>query len=216
MKIRDQLWKGKRRAFVIADTHFGDALAFAKFQRPFKDVDSADEGMIAAINEVVSERDTLLHVGDVFGEREWTKDERRKAKQLRERIACRTILLVRGNLDPIGERWFDGMFESVDDVLTWKGWPSDDGAHADRRVIACHYPMRQWQGWPNGALHLYGHVHGTLAEQDRSTDVGVDCWSYRPLELAPLLTWLAHRPWTTPSEWPRLQVMRDRVPMALH
>jgi len=207
VKLRDRLWKANRRIFVTADTHFGDEAARVKFQRPFPDVEATDDAMIDAINERVGADDALLHLGDFFGRSEWSKSERSDAKRLRARIACRTIMLIRGNLDPDKSDWFDEMFASVDDILAWKGWP-DGGA---LRVVACHYPMRQWQGWPGGALHLYGHVHGTLAEVDRSTDVGVDCWGFRPIELAPLLTMLAARPVATPESWPRGQPIRDAL-----
>lgn len=205
MKIRDRFWKGSRRTFVTADTHFGDAVAFAKFARPFESVQATDEAIVRAINESVGRNDILLHLGDLFGEREWTRAERSAAKRLRDGIRCRRIVLVRGNTDPVGERWFDGMIEEAHDLLTWRGWPGNDRV----RAVACHYPMRQWQGWPSGAVHLYGHVHGTLPECGRSTDVGVDCWGFRPIELAALLDALAARPFECPTEWPRQQPVRN-------
>lgn len=206
MKTRDRFWRKGRKAFVTADTHFGDAIAFRKFERPFASVEAMDEAMIASINERVGERDTLLHVGDLFGEREWTKAERQRARRLRDAIRCRRIVLVAGNTDPVGERWFDGLVSEIHQVLTWKGWPGEEKT----RVVACHYPMRQWQGWPSGAVHLYGHVHGTLGEEGRSTDVGVDCWRFAPLDLAELLGWLRARPFERPAEWPRVQPTRER------
>lgn len=204
MRPRDLFWKGTRRTYVTADTHFGDAIAFRKFKRPFTSVEACDEAMVAAINERVGVRDVLLHVGDLFGEREWTRGEKRHAAALRDRIRCRKIVLVTGNTDPVGERWFDRLVHDAHDVLTWRGWPGEEKS----RVVACHYPMRQWQGWPSGAVHLYGHVHGTLPELDRSIDVGVDCWGYRPLDLAALLADLRKRPFTCPTTWPRGQAMR--------
>ena len=204
------LWKSGRNVFVTADTHFGDADAFAKFSRPFANADAMDDALVTAINASVAKRDLLLHVGDFGGDHDWTKAERAKLCAIRDGINCATVVLVRGNVDPVGERWFDGMFEEVHDVLTWKGWPGTTTAKP-LRVVASHYPMRQWQGWPNGAVHLYGHAHGTLSEEGRSTDVGVDCWSYAPVELTKLLESIAARPFAAPREWPRRQVMRDRA-----
>jgi calcineurin-like phosphoesterase family protein len=205
VKLREILWTRTRRTYVTADTHFGDAIAFRKFRRPFASVEAADEAMIAAMNERVGARDILLHVGDLFGEREWTATEKRKAARLRDRIACRKIVLVTGNTDPVGERWFDGLVHEAHDILSWRGWPGEERV----RVVACHYPMRQWQGWPSGAVHLYGHVHGTLPEEGRSTDVGVDCWRCAPIDLATLLDGLARRPFVCPARWPRRQPVRD-------
>lgn len=203
------LWTAHRRAFVTADTHFGDEEAFTKFTRPFPTVEAMDEAMLTSINDRVGKRDVLLHVGDFCGDRDWTRRQRATALSLRDAMRVRRIVLLRGNLDPVGERWFDGMFEEVHDVLTWKGWPRGDGSEAPQRVVVSHYPMRQWQGWPNGALHLYGHVHGTIPEEGRSTDVGVDCWRFKPLDLAKLLDSLAARTFTSPEAWPRRQAMRE-------
>ena len=205
------LWKDGRRAYVTADTHFGDEVALRKFARPFPSVEAMDEAMVAAINERVGERDWLVHLGDFGGDLEWTKAERGYLAGLRQRIACRRIILVRGNLDPVGEPWFDGMFDDIHELLTWKGWPTPEGRpdpERPLRVVACHYPLRQWQGWPNGAEHVYGHVHGGLPEEGRSMDVGVDCWNFRPLDLAASLTMLAGPPFEPPQEWPRRQPSR--------
>jgi calcineurin-like phosphoesterase family protein len=34
-----------------------------------------------------------------------------------------------------------------------------------------------------GDLHFYGHSHGTLPGTAASTDVGVDCFDFRPVTL---------------------------------
>jgi calcineurin-like phosphoesterase family protein len=207
VKPRDYFWKASRRTFVTADTHFGDDVALRKFGRPFRSVDECDEALIAAMNARIGRNDVLLHVGDLFGEREWSRGEKLRARRLRDRIRCRRIVLITGNTDPVGERWFDSMIEEAHDILTWRGWPGEERT----RVVACHYPVRQWQGWPSGAVHIYGHVHGTLPEVGRSTDVGVDCWKFQPIELSSLLGWLKARPFNCPKEWPRAQAARSAL-----
>ena len=52
-----------------------------------------------------------------------------------------------------------------------------------QRIFLCHYGMRTWPGAHRGALHLYGHSHGTLPGNAQCTDVGVDCWAFRPVTL---------------------------------
>lgn len=203
-----RLWRHARRVWVTADTHFGDDVARVKFARPFADTDAMDEALVAAWNARVGEEDLVLHLGDFAGEREWTKPERSRMRDLRGRLRCAGIVLVRGNLDPRGEAWFDELFDESHDLLTWKGWPGRE-EDVRLRVVACHYPLRQWQGWAHGAIHLYGHVHGGLSEEGRSTDVGVDCWTFAPVDLAALLDGLAARPFVAPSEWPRRQPTRE-------
>jgi len=182
------LWKPRRNVFVTADTHFGDAVAFQKFARPFASVDAMDGALVAAINECVGKRDVLLHIGDFGGDHTWTTLERARLRAVRDGIACASIVLVRGNVDPVGARWFDRMFEETHDVLTWKGWPGASTAKP-LRVVASHYPL--------------------LAEEGRSTDIGVDCWSYRPVDLTSVLNMLAARPFQVPTVWPIRQPSRE-------
>ena len=108
------------------------------------------------------------------------------------RIACKRIILLRGNHDPRDDPEFDALFESVHDILSIKGWASGD-VSGPERVVLCHYALRIWQGRHNGSLHLYGHSHGTLEEIGRSTDVGVDSWEYAPVEIDQVLAMLTER-----------------------
>ena len=63
--------------------------------------------------------------------------------------------------------------------------PAPDGA--ELRLFLAHYPHRSWPGVWRGTRHLYGHVHGKLADTTRSCDVGVDAWDDRPASLAEIL-----------------------------
>jgi calcineurin-like phosphoesterase family protein len=49
------------------------------------------------------------------------------------------------------------------------------------RLVLCHYAFRTWNGMAKGALNLHGHSHGRLKPLPRQTDVGVDCWDFRPI-----------------------------------
>jgi calcineurin-like phosphoesterase family protein len=45
------------------------------------------------------------------------------------------------------------------------------------------YAHRVWPSMHRGDLHFYGHSHGTLPGTAASTDVGVDCFGFRPVTL---------------------------------
>ncbi len=173
MSIVKDLQSTARRIFVTADTHFGHAEALRIFARPFADVTAMDDAYIEAINATVGPKDILLHLGDFLGPRSWDRGVVREAAALRERIACKRVYLVRGNHDPADEPEFDRLFEGVSDVLSVRGLSG-----IDERVVCFHYPIEQWQGRPNGAFHLHGHVHGHTASTGtvvtRRRDVGVD------------------------------------------
>ena len=163
------------RVWVTADTHFGHAQATSLFARPvaIDDACAMDEFLLDRINSRVHRRDRLLHLGDFTGPRIWKGDEGKEsvryAAEIRARIACKSIELVRGNHDPARKR-LKGLFDEVHEVLTFRGWSGGED-----RVVCCHYPLRTWQGAFDGSMHLYGHTHGTCEAKGRSMDVGVDC-----------------------------------------
>jgi len=191
MSTAKDLVKTTRRIFVTADTHFGHREALAIFARPHATAEAMDDAMIGAINATVGPKDILVHLGDFLGPHEWSAETRRRAEELRGRIACERIYLVRGNHDPSGERRFDALFEGVEDIVSARGI-----AGIDERVVMFHYPIDQWQGRPNGGFHLHGHVHGHGACVSRRADVGVDVAANlgRPRELSSLIAELRMQP----------------------
>ena len=58
-------------------------------------------------------------------------------------------------------------------------------------------------------MHLFGHVHGQLDEVSRSCDVGIDCWSYGPIRLDPLLRMLDEQDIPAFEPYTRRQPMRN-------
>lgn len=191
--------------FITGDTHFGHAEAIGMFRRPFQSVEEMDQAMLDGINRVVGRRDRLIHIGDFMGPSDWKEREtRRRARSLRDGIRCREVVLVRGNHDPRGVKAFERLFQECHDLLSFRGWSG-----GRERVTLCHYPLRLWRGMYRGAVHLYGHAHGSQPEVGRSTDVGVDCWGFRPVPLERLMGLLTERAFERPAEWPRRQEARD-------
>ena len=179
------------RTFVTGDTHFGHTQAIALFKRPVPegDVTAMDEMLLENINERVGKRDRLIHVGDFTGPLPWRGPARRSSletlRSLRAKIRCRRVELVVGNHDPtpsVARRVFD----DARHILSWRGWTG-----GPERIVAFHYPLRTWQGVMNGAMHLYGHMHGAFEPVGRSIDVGVDCWSHAPVLLDDVLAALS-------------------------
>lgn len=82
--------------------------------------------------------------------------------------------IVRGNHDPknilskkIKNTHFTELIHSVHD--------------GDNKVILCHYPIYEWNGYYHGAYHFYGHLHGTRRSfHERAFEVGVDIQDYEP------------------------------------
>ena len=195
--------------FFTADTHFGHANILKYCKRPFlcesdqKHFDAAqrigdpvlrdhtirnipisresaermDHAILANINAVVGPEDTLYHLGDFcFGDmRHW--------RRCREGIRCKQIILCLGNHDK--ER------QVPPDSFTMV---HPHGAAVEiecegHRFVLNHYAMRVWNRSHHGVMHLYGHSHGSLADDPHtlSMDVGVDTHSFRPYSMDEVL-----------------------------
>lgn len=149
--------------FFTADLHLGHGNIIRHCDRPFSTVEEMDAVIIDAINDTVGPRDTLWILGDFC---------HRGPAAYRDRILCRTVRLLFGNHDRRGKCEAAG-FASVADVAEVR--------LGLQRVWLSHYPHRSWPASHRGSWHLYGHVHGTLADASpNSLDVGVDAvcdWS---------------------------------------
>jgi calcineurin-like phosphoesterase family protein len=154
--------------WFTADTHFGHAGALSLYRRPFGSVAAMNAEMVARWNEAVGPNDDIWHLGDFA---------------LRTPVAAVSDLLsslngrkhlVTGNNDPI-------------EIAALPGWSSVQ-AYAEitadgQRVVLCHYAFRTWNGMAKGVLNLHGHSHGRLKPLPRQTDVGVDAWDFRPIQV---------------------------------
>lgn len=152
--------------WFTADHHFGHARIIELAKRPFSSVSEMDEAMIENWNQRVAPGDLVYHVGD-FAFADHTTYLRRLKGQKR---------LILGNHDHSNR------------VKKAEGWSTVDSLlHIDVDeipIVLCHYGLRVWNRSHYGALHFYGHSHGTLPGDSQSCDVGVDCWDFRPINLA--------------------------------
>lgn len=102
------------------------------------------------------------------------------------RLHGRRRYLVRGNHDRISVRLpWDGIFDVAQVSV-----PDPDTA-APVGLFLFHYACRVWPRMHRGDIHLYGHSHGMLPGTAASTDVGVDCFDFRPVTLVQIRARLA-------------------------
>ncbi|MGU3340774.1 metallophosphoesterase [Methylobacterium mesophilicum] len=163
------------RILFSSDHHFGhQALLGTRLglRRPFDTMVAHDEGLIACWNAAVRPCDTVWHLGDFC-----YRCPEAKAQEIFARLNGRRRFLVRGNHDRVGARLpWDGIFDVAHVHV----------ADPDGSVTGCwlsHYAHRVWPRMHRGDIHLYGHSHGTLPGTAASTDVGVDCFGFRPVAL---------------------------------
>jgi calcineurin-like phosphoesterase family protein len=163
------------RQVFVSDTHLGHAgILSPRMQnpRPFASIKAHDETLIANWNAVVRPDDTVWHLGDFC-----YRCSEDYARSVFGRLRGRQRFLVRGNHDRISVRLpWDGVFDVARVVV-----PGPDGL--PQGVWMSHYAHRVWPRMHRGDLHFYGHSHGTLPGTAASTDVGVDCFGFRPVTL---------------------------------
>lgn len=157
------------KIYYTSDTHFGHANIIKYSNRPFKDVEEMNYELIRRWNEVVSPEDTVYHLGD-FGFASAEKNNR-----IAVQLNGAQKFILWGNhckSTPTGFTKLGQCHEIYDN---------------NHKIVMCHYGMRVWNKSHHGALHLYGHSHGSLPGDSQSLDVGVDCWDWYPVDLEQIL-----------------------------
>ena len=167
------------RDWFISDHHFGHANIIKHAQRPFSNVASMNESMLAQWNAVVGPHDRVIHIGDLY----WGADPE-QWKTVRRRLNGK-ILLVQGNHDPV-PALLDA--QVVDAVLP----PICEVHYRCRRTgqkryfTLCHFPLAEWPRLWGGGIHLHGHTHGTHPAGHptppglRRLDVSADAVGFTP------------------------------------
>ncbi|HEX2019946.1 MAG TPA: metallophosphoesterase [Aurantimonas sp.] len=158
--------------FFTADTHFNDPRILRIDRRPFPDLVTHDEALVARWNETVGKSDVVWHLGD------FARGDVAAKSALLARLNGRKQLIVGNNDD--------------DSTIGAEGWESVQ-AYKEIRVegrmlILCHYAFRTWNQMGKGSIDLHGHSHGKLKPLTRQYDVGVDAWDYRPVTVAQILS----------------------------
>ena len=165
------------RTWFTADTHIGQADVASYFGRDryFPTLAHHDRRIRAELKARIEPGDTLVHLGDVGA---------KGARSLCGVPGVRQIL-VRGNHDDhVRAR---GEWDEVVDYVEFE--------IGGQLVLCLHYPMLAWRGDRKGSIHLHGHSHGRVKDERRGRggriDVGVDCWSYKPVRFSQIVQRLA-------------------------
>lgn len=186
--------------FVVSDTHWYHKNIVKYCDRP----ENHDRVMVQRWNDVVSDDDVVLHLGDLFMSRRDNYD------RFREKIAPRLNgrkYLILGNHDDVKLDYKGLGFEPIKPFRM--GWQlpylvSIHGADATRRaswtatsetlvVEFHHYPSAHVEP---GHLRIHGHIHnngyGTepgvrVAARERNLNVSVEVIDYTPQPIGFLL-----------------------------
>lgn len=160
--------------YFTSDHHFGHKNIIGFSGRPYHDIEEMNHDFMLRWNSVVSDIDTVYHLGDLsYCRDKGTADILRRLNG--------KIKIVPGNHDTPGR--FGEVSRSLVEVLP----PIFKLEEAGIQVVLCHYPIESWGAMRRGVLHFHGHSHGKSRVMSGRIDVGVDCWDYTPISLERLV-----------------------------
>lgn len=185
----------KQRLFFSSDLHFGHGNSIKFCNRPFKNVDDMNKGLIDNWNNVVGEKDIVWTLGDFAF---MSIDEIIK---ILGQLNGEHHMILGNHCKQVknhAKRLID--LGLVNEIRDYKeiSWPGSDGNK--QKICLFHYPQRSWNGSHYGSWQLHGHVHGTMEPYGRSVDVGVDApWvtgyaPYRPISFEEIELFMSKQP----------------------
>ena len=167
--------------WFTSDQHYGHANILNLCpDRPWNSVEEMNETLIKNYQAVVRPSDQVFFLGD-FAFKSLA------AKILPRLPGNKTLIIGNHDWDKPGrmsERRRDELLEAgfskiVDTYLLRVRDGISQGKH--QWIWLAHYAQRTWPKKWSGGWHLFGHSHGRMPDDSLSTDVGVDCWDYKPV-----------------------------------
>lgn len=139
--------------YYISDTHFGHANIMKHSERPFSSVEEMDKAIIDGWNKYVKPNDEVYFLGDFC-----YKSANHNPLYYLEKLKGIKYLIV-GNHDRglLKDPKIRTQFKWIRDIET-----ITDG---NNKIVLCHYPLVEWNGYFRGALHFYGHIHNNVENQ---------------------------------------------------
>ena len=177
--------------WFTSDHHFGHANIIKLCKRPFANVEEMDAEMIRRWNAVVTEGDTVWHLGDLtLGSGDFAQEI---LNQLNGTVR---LLAMPWHHDG---RWLlpgtrtilDKANVRLENPLVVLDYPGLGDGKYPLGVTLCHYPLAVWDRKHYGAWHLHGHSHGTYHADGKIIDVGVDNWDFTPVSLEEIIERMA-------------------------
>ena len=160
--------------YFIGDLHFNHYNIIKHCNRPFNSVQEMNETLIRNWNKVVTEKDEVYILGDLY-----FKDATGIIDILKSLKGKKYLIL--GNHDRINREiseqfvWVKIYHEMYIDEIPF---------------ILFHYPIESWNKSFHGSVHIYGYVHNSehLREDLKNRfNVGVEMINYTPISATEIL-----------------------------
>lgn len=161
--------------YFIADNHFFHSLASSN--RGFDSSSEMDMFMIKRWNNKIKDTDDVYILGDFAFD-----PKGNKIAQLIQSLKGRLHLIL-GNHDLFVDRLSDtdtqNMFVEVCQYKEIK--------YNRIKFILFHYPIREWKFKKFGSIHLHGHQHTTVYEDENMLNVSADLIGFTPISIDDVL-----------------------------
>jgi len=167
--VANLIGQAQGKSLFTADNHFGHERTLELSKRPFLSVKEMDWTMVGNWNAIVSDEDTVYHLGD-FGDPEMAK------------YLNGNIKLLPGNYDT----------EEVQLRLVKLGvgrYGAPDGVNMEKLVVdshafsIVHEPTTNNGQAMDGTFMLFAHVHKLCMIKRNGLNVGVDCHNFTPIDM---------------------------------
>lgn len=159
--------------YYISDLHFFHEKIIPLAKRPFNNSHEMALAIIKNWKSKVTDKDKVYLLGDI------AIYHAEDTANILLNLPGKKILIT-GNHDKynLKNRKFRSCFSEITPYKEiWDG---------DKKVVLCHYPIEEWDGFFRGFYHLHGHVHSNeanLSKQKRRFNVSVDVLNYAPCTL---------------------------------
>jgi calcineurin-like phosphoesterase family protein len=165
MMTRNNPTTKEMRYYFTSDEHYGHENIIGYCNRPFKNAEEMDDGIIRRHNSVVGEKDVVFHAGD------FTLRNKTEAENYIRRLTGKKHIFIKGSHD----YWNKELPQILEEKI--------DGKH----FVICHYAMRVWPRSHYGSFQFYGHSHGKLQPLLNQYDIGVDNNNFYPIALEDIM-----------------------------
>lgn len=151
--------------YFISDLHFGHANIIPFSSRPFGTTAEMDKVIIERWNNKVKENDTVYILGDV------SFYKKKDTKRILAGLNGNKILIKGNHDDDVPKECFMYVKDYHEIKLQGTG----------EKIVLCHYPILEWDGYFRCVKHFYGHVHNTrIIELPNCYNVGADILNFEP------------------------------------
>lgn len=193
-KMSYNTFKGLQMNYFTSDVHFSDWDTMLHDDRPFKSTKQYDKYIIKTWNKMMTKKDTLYVIGDLFDCNNSQSVVWKDALDYIKKVKVNVVLIMGNNEDRIMKHYFDNSFTKFKDFCLSVGFKDVKKnaylSFGGYKFYLTHMPINYKQNYVN----LVGHLHRSRGMwYSFGLNVSVDLNHYRPLSEKDILFQLSEK-----------------------